>query len=175
MLFFSTIGNLGRDAELKLQDGREFVSFTLASTDYFKNTLGNKQEKTQWISCTMNGRNENLLPFLRKGVKVFIIGRGSARLYSSAQYRCIKAGLNVSVLHLELINTNVDSVPRTLFDQDGVAHEVMKHFYVQPADINEPKWPATMQDERGNLYEIVNGFVTITEPETQQEIEEQPS
>ena len=162
MLITTLIGNLGRDAEVKSADGRQFVTFTIASTETFKKDNGEREEKTQWVSCTMNQVSEALIPYLKRGAKVCIMGRLSTKLYSSAKDRCLKAGLNISVMHLELVSTNVDEVPRELYDTNGVAHKVTKHFYVQPSNPNKLEWPATMQDAKSNLYEIVNGFVTLS-------------
>lgn len=162
MLITTLIGNLGRDAEVKSADGRQFITFTIASTESYKKENGEREEKTQWVSCTLNQVTEKLLPYLKRGAKVCVIGRLSAKLYSSAKDRCLKAGLNLSVMHLELVSTNVDEVPRLLYDNDGVAYDVTKHYYVRPADPNNPVWPATLQDDKQNLYEIVNGFVTLS-------------
>lgn len=162
MLITTLIGNLGRDAEVKSADGRQFVTFTIASTESYKKESGEREEKTQWVSCTMNQVSNNLLPYLKKGAKVCVVGRMSAKLYSSAKDRCLKSGLNLSVMHLELVSTNIDEVPRELYDNKGVAHIVTKHYYVQPTDPKKAEWPATMQDAKSNLYEIVNGFVTLS-------------
>lgn len=70
------IGNLGRDAEIKTaQDGRQFVTFSVADSAKVKG-----EEVTTWIDCTYNGTN--VAQYLKKGCKVFVYGRLSARIYT---------------------------------------------------------------------------------------------
>lgn len=158
MLKFEVIGNLGRNAEVKTQDGKSFVKFNVAHTDRFTTEGGEVKETTQWVSCIWNGDGGRLLPFLVAGTKVFVTGRGSSKLYSSAKERCMKAGLNLSVEHIELVGGQSDPVPSKLYDMEGLEHQVSKHYYVQPSNPASPAWPDYMLDAKNNRYNIVNGF-----------------
>ena len=80
MIKLSIIGNLGADAEVKNHNGKEFVSFRVAHTDRFTQD-GQTKETTTWVSCILNGNGGNLLPYLKKGTKVFCHGDFSIRLY----------------------------------------------------------------------------------------------
>ena len=77
MLITQIIGNLGRDAEVKPINGKEYISFSVASTE-----RQGEQETTTWVSV-LASHNPNLLPFLKKGQQVFVTGRLSARIYQS--------------------------------------------------------------------------------------------
>ena len=77
MILCSVIGNLGKDAEIKNINGREYLSFSVASTE-----KKGEQEVTSWISV-LAGNNPNLLPYLRKGQQVFVSGRMTAGIYQS--------------------------------------------------------------------------------------------
>lgn len=170
MLLFEVLGNLGRDASVEISDGRKFVKFTVASTETYKDSNGNKVENTTWVSCTMPGDGGNLLPYLVKGATIVAIGYGSVRAYSSAKDRCMKAGCNLSIIHIELVSTNVDTVPRMLFDEQGIGHPVTKCYYVAPSDQKKPKWPATMRSEKGTIFDISNGFALPQKKDDNQQV-----
>lgn len=167
MLKLQIIGNLGGDAEVRNQDGRSYVSFRVAHTDRRTQADGSIKETTQWVSCTLNGDGGNLLPYLKKGTKVYVSGDAECRLYNSSKDRCMKAGQNCYVRDIELISTNVDAVPRELYDQNGVAHAVQKAYGV--ADIKN----GTLYDRHSNPYVVTEGWVSpqpTVEPQQQPEI-----
>lgn len=77
MLLLNILGNLGKDAEIKNINGKDYLSFSVASTE-----KKGDQEVTTWISV-LAGNNPNLLPYLRKGQQVFVSGRMTAGIYQS--------------------------------------------------------------------------------------------
>lgn len=126
----SVIGNLGGDAIRKVENGRPFLSFSIADTRRRTDEQGSTAEITEWISATMNGENERLLPYLKKGVKVYASGDCAVRQFHSEKQRALVAGLNLYVRELELISTNTEAVPRDLYDENGVAYRVQKYYNV---------------------------------------------
>lgn len=103
MIRIEMIGNLGADAELKNNNGRKFVSFRLAHTDKWKNSqTGQDNVSTMWASCAINGDAHNLLPYLKKGVKVFVRGSVQLNMYSSPTTHQMECGLNIAVWEIEL-------------------------------------------------------------------------
>lgn len=80
------IGRLGKDPELKTFDGgTQRVSFTLATTDTFKNQKGEQAEETQWHNVVVWGKPaETVNKYLRKGNEVVIEGRLVHRTYETA-------------------------------------------------------------------------------------------
>lgn len=103
MVRIEMIGNLGADAELKDNNGRKFVSFRLAHTDKWKNSqTGQDNVSTMWASCAINGDAHNLLPYLKKGVKVFVRGSVQLNMYSSPKTHQMECGLNIAVWEIEL-------------------------------------------------------------------------
>jgi single-strand DNA-binding protein len=77
------IGNLGKNVELKKFDsGNKKASFSLATTESFKNTKGEFVKNTQWHNIVAWGKNAELISkALEKGSKVAIQGTINYRSY----------------------------------------------------------------------------------------------
>lgn len=103
MFKIEIIGNLGADVETKSVNGKTFHTFRVAHTDRYTNaTTGEVVETTTWFNCLANSLSENVLPLLTKGQRVFVRGRASLKVYSSAQYHQMMAGCDVNVSEIEL-------------------------------------------------------------------------
>lgn len=94
MILASIIGNLGKDAEIKKINEKEYLSFSVASTE-----KKGEQEVTNWISV-LAGNNPNLLPYLKKGQQVFVSGRMSAGIYQSQNTFGVDISVFASTLQL---------------------------------------------------------------------------
>lgn len=90
------IGNLGSDAQAKVINGVEYVSFDVAHSY----RVGDK-EATVWISCLLRGRGK-ILDYLKRGTKVYVCGDLSGNIYDSSHYRCKMIGYTVFVDTLQL-------------------------------------------------------------------------
>lgn len=156
MLQVTLIGNLGATAEVKVADGREFVTFRVAHNEAYTDTAGNKVEKSMWIDCTMNCTNGRpaVLPYLQPGTLVCVQGSMSTRVYSSQKDRCMKAGVTIHVQRVELLGGASDPVPRRLYDDNGVMHDVTKYYFV--ADIKK----GTLMDAKGTQFNVDKGWVS---------------
>lgn len=103
MLKVMLIGNLGADAERKETNGRPFVSFRVAHTERRTNReTGEVTERTEWISCSLDGGGGRLLPYLKRGVKVFVSGDCRLKTYRSTRDGLTYAGMDLFVRSLEL-------------------------------------------------------------------------
>ena len=87
MILASIIGNLGRDAEVKRIGDKDYISFSVASTE-----KQGENETTTWVSV-LASNNSNLLPFLKKGQQVFVSGKMKASIYQSQN----NIGMDISV------------------------------------------------------------------------------
>ena len=87
MLQLNLLGNLGRDAEVKHIGDKDYISFSVASTE-----KQGENETTTWVSV-LASHNPNLLPFLKKGQQVFVSGRMKAGIYQSQN----SFGIDISV------------------------------------------------------------------------------
>lgn len=168
------IGNLGSDARVEANNGRPFVSFSVAHNDRFVKEDGTVKETSQWVSCTLNGDGGKLLPFLKKGRQVYVEGRASVRCFSSEKERRFVAGVNLNVDHLELIGSQVDEVPRVLHDADGVMHYIRKAYFInneEAYDILKGRESALMFTAAGDNY-LLTAPCWIT-PSPQQDTQQQ--
>lgn len=150
MLKLTVIGNLGSDAELRKESGQPFVSMSIAHTEKRKDAQGVEHESTQWISATLNGDGGNLLPYLKKGTRVYAYGDVATRLFHSEKDRMMKAGLNLFIRNIELVGAAPDAVPRDLYSYDGAAHRIGKYYYCEDAH------GEILVDRSGNQFTVNN-------------------
>lgn len=94
MLIIQSIGNLGRDAEVKTINDRQYLSFSVASTEKTKG-----EEQTTWLSV-LYPYQESLLPFLKKGQQVYVSGRLKAGIYQNQQSFGIDLSIFATTLQL---------------------------------------------------------------------------
>ncbi len=77
------IGNLGKDPELRYApSGSAVASFSMATSEQWKDQEGNPQERTSWHNIVVWGKlAEIAAEYLKKGRKVYIEGRLQYRDY----------------------------------------------------------------------------------------------
>ena len=75
------IGNLGKDPEVRYTAaGTAVASFSVATSDKFKNKSGEWEEKTEWHNVTLWARLAEIAgEYLSKGKTVYIEGRLQTR------------------------------------------------------------------------------------------------
>lgn len=107
MIKLEVIGNLGADAQLQVNNGNKFVSFRVANTESWTDKkTGEIIKTTQWVSCSLNGDGGGILPYLRKGTKVFVRGNAQTVIYSSPKTHQMEVGINIFVREIELCGGN---------------------------------------------------------------------
>jgi single-strand DNA-binding protein len=81
------IGRLGKDPELRYTPGGSAVAtFSLATSEVYKNQEGQRQENTTWHNIVCWGKTAELAKeYLRKGREVYIEGRISNRSYDDKE------------------------------------------------------------------------------------------
>ena len=140
------IGNLGRDAELKEVNGRQFISFTLAESDKRRTADGNVVESTTWYECTMN--NGNVLPYLKKGTQVMVIGRSYGTGYISKQTGEVAVSMKCAVQEMQLLgssnNVQHQAQPTSTHPAAQAQQSQAQYPYAQQAVAQQPM-QATMQ------------------------------
>lgn len=153
------IGNLGADCEIKESNGSKFVTMRIAHTTSYVKEDGTKQETTIWVDVTLNNAESKVIPYLKQGVRVFVRGNGSLRVYSSKKDRCMKAGLTVSASEIELVGGQSEDVPRQLILPDnGQLVDVTKYY---AANVDTSEWKKDdvgyLVDTKGRQYTLAKG------------------
>ncbi len=78
------IGRLGKDVEVKDFDKSKKASFTMATTDSYKNAKGEKVEDTQWHNIVIWGQLADVAgKYLKKGSEVCVEGKLVHRNYET--------------------------------------------------------------------------------------------
>lgn len=161
MFKIEVIGNLGGDAEVKNDNGRMYVQFSVADTRKFVKEDGTKQEITNWISCFYRNADSEVVKYLKKGTRVFVRGNGDLRLFSSAKDRMMKAGASINVQEIELVGGISEEVPRELALKTGEIVPTFKCHYIDISRFQKADKPTELFDRRGQLYQVdKNGFIT---------------
>lgn len=77
------IGNLGRDPEVMTFDnGVKKATFSLATTESYKNKEGNRVEQTEWHNIVLwRGLAEVAEKYLQKGNQIYLEGKIKTRSY----------------------------------------------------------------------------------------------
>ncbi len=81
------IGNLGRDPETRYTtSGDAVTNLRIATTETWKDKSGEKQEKTEWHTVVLFGRQAEVAgEYLKKGRSVYIEGRLQTRKYTDKE------------------------------------------------------------------------------------------
>jgi single-strand DNA-binding protein len=80
------IGHLGKDPEIRTFDsGKKMATFTIATTDSYKNQKGEKVKDTQWHNLVIWGKLADVAgQYLKKGKEVAIEGKLVHRSYETS-------------------------------------------------------------------------------------------
>lgn len=168
MLQATLIGHLGGDADVKTQDGREFVTIRVAHSERWTDQNDQLHENTIWVDCIIDG-HPKVVEFLKRGTIVCVTGSAMTRLYSSAKDRCMKAGLQIRVRSIELIGAKPDAVPSRLYSTEDGHEFVIKKYYQCPELVRGKKdveW-YPLKSRSGETYVVDrNGWCLKYEEQT---------
>lgn len=124
------IGNLGADVEIKESNGSKFAAFRVAHSESYTDAGGQKHEVTQWIDVILNDVESKLIPYLNRGVKVYVRGNARVRAYSSRTARAFVAGVTINAVEIELCGGVRDEVPGQLINPEtGAMFNVAKYYW----------------------------------------------
>ncbi|MFZ5973289.1 MAG: single-stranded DNA-binding protein [Bacteroidota bacterium] len=80
------IGHLGKDPELKTFTNSKKASFSIATTDTYKNQKGEKVNDTQWHNVVVWGSLADVAAkYLKKGSEVCVEGKLVHRAYETSE------------------------------------------------------------------------------------------
>lgn len=172
MIKVEVIGNLGADCEVKSNNGNKFGACRVAHTEKYTDAQGQVHESTMWVDVVIPDAENKVIPYLKAGVKVFVRGNASLRVYSSQKDRCMKAGLTINAREIELCGGSSDEVPRQLIDPaDGALFNVTKCYWIdKPTKGMKKDDVYQMVDARGCQYAMTSaGFVVRARVESESE------
>lgn len=137
MFLATVIGHLGADAEVKDYNGKKFVSFRVAHSERFRSQSGEDKERTQWVSCALNGDGGNLLQYLKRGQQVAVIGDVTLGLANSQVMRSMVPTCNIHVVSIELLGSSPSNdIPRQLATESGQLINTLKFFSLSQEEFN---------------------------------------
>lgn len=174
MIKVEIIGNLGADCEVKSSNGNKFGACRVAHTEKYTDAQGNVHESTMWVDVVIPDAENKVIPYLKAGVKVFVRGNASLRVYSSQKDRCMKAGLTVNAREIELCGGSSDAVPRQVIDpSNGQLFDVTKCYWIGKETKGMKKADLVdITDAKGGQYKMDSyGFVhpVIVDSESEEE------
>lgn len=99
------LGNVGKDPEVKvLPSGTRVANFPLATTERFKDEMGEYHDRTEWHNLVaLNRRADVVRDYVQKGSKIFIEGKQQTRSWTDKssgekRYRTEVLILDISLL-----------------------------------------------------------------------------
>src|SRR5687767_7922431 len=81
------VGHLGKDPEIKYLEGNTArLSFSLATTEYYKDKTGSRQEHTEWHNVVLwRTLAQNAEKLLKKGSLVYLEGKLQSRQWTDKE------------------------------------------------------------------------------------------
>lgn len=81
------VGNLGKDPEIRaIEGGRKVASFSLATTESYKDKKGERVDKTEWHNIVFWGPIADVIEkYLKKGSQIYLEGKITNRSYEDKE------------------------------------------------------------------------------------------
>ena len=99
------IGHLGKDPEMRSFEGGGMVcNFSLATSEVFKDKMGNKQERTEWHNIVIWGTLADIAQkYLRKGAPVYLEGKIQTRSWDDKETNQKKYITEIRVDNMQML------------------------------------------------------------------------
>lgn len=101
------LGNMTKDPEVRyLPSGKAVASFTVATSEQWKDTNGDKQEATEFHRCSAFDKLAEIIgEYCRKGSKVYCEGSIHTRKYQDKQTGADKYATEIKVNQLQMLDS----------------------------------------------------------------------
>ena len=101
------LGNMTKDPEVRyLPSGKAVASFTVATSEQWKDTNGEKQESTEFHRCTAFDKLAEIIgQYCKKGSKVYCEGSIHTRKYQDKQTGTDKYATEIKVNQLQMLDS----------------------------------------------------------------------
>jgi single-strand DNA-binding protein len=105
------IGHLGNDPERReTASGQTVVNFTVATSEGFKDSSGNLQERTEWHRIVVWGKLADICSqYLKKGRQVYIEGRLQTRSWDDSKTGEKKYTTEIVCSDMQMLGSGKDS------------------------------------------------------------------
>lgn len=138
------IGNVGRDPEIRYLEGNgqngqgtKVATFTLATSERYKDRSGETRENTEWHNIVAWRQNADVCErFVKKGTQLFIEGRLRTRNYTD-QSGAKRYVTEITVDTLQLLGRKDDNPAA-----QGYQQPAYQQSYQQPQQNFQPAQPA---------------------------------
>src|SRR5437764_10925969 len=118
MIKMQVIGHLGKDCLVNTVNGKNVINFTVAHSEKFTDSQGNKQEKTTWVECAYWTDRTAIAPYLQKGTQVFVEGTPEVRSFTRND-GTNGASLSLRVREVQLLGGKADSSTTGMSNSDA--------------------------------------------------------
>ena len=126
------LGNMTKDPEVRyLPSGKAVASFTVATSEQWKDTNGDKQEATEFHRCSAFDKLAEIIgEYCRKGSKVYCEGSIHTRKYQDKQTGADKYATEIKVNQLQMLDSKPadDQAPKQRPAQRAAAPAPMDDF-----------------------------------------------
>jgi len=130
------IGNLGQDPEQRtLQNGTTVCSFTMATSENYKDKSGEKQTITEWHNCVAWNKTAELISkYAKKGSKMYLSGQIKTESYEYEQNGVKKFITKIIVRDFMLLDKATESKPQ----QENIVQYSNENDGFEPDDSDLP-------------------------------------
>jgi single-strand DNA-binding protein len=104
MIKLQIIGHIGKDAIVKEVNGKNVINFSVAHSENYTNTAGEKVSNTTWVDCAYWTDKVAVAPYLLKGTQVYVEGQPTADAYAGEDGKP-KSTLRCRVMSVQLLGS----------------------------------------------------------------------
>jgi len=104
MINLTAIGFLGSDPREFNHQDKTGINFSLAHSETWTDSNGSKQSKTTWIECTYWQPPAGLIPYLKKGSRVYVTGLPGTKVFEDRAGKAV-SNLSLKVKEITLIDS----------------------------------------------------------------------
>lgn len=130
------IGNIGKDPEIKtLQNGRKFVSFSLATSKRYRDNNGEQKEETQWHNIVIWGKTAETFENIGivKGTQLYIEGEITNRSWTDQTTGQKRNTTEINVSSFQILSSRNTQVTSGNGASNGGAYGANQQTRPQPA------------------------------------------
>ena len=143
------IGNVGKDPEVRYLDasapggqGRKVATFTLATTERYRDRSGESRESTEWHNIVAWGQPADVVErFVKKGTQLYIEGRLRTRSWTD-QSGAKRYTTEINVDNLQLLGRREGAPAEGGYAPQQSYQQPQQQSYQQPAYQRPPQTAA---------------------------------